>query len=105
MTFRREVDHDVRVGHRFGHIGGYANVALDECEPRIVLDVLQVLQMPGVGQCVEHGDAILIVFLEHVSDKVTSYETGPAGHQQMFHYSLRCLPFRLLPHCASSSVR
>ena len=51
----------------------------------VALDVLQVLQVAGVGQLVQIDEADVLVLLQHVMHKVGADETGTAGNEIGFH--------------------
>ncbi len=50
-----EVDHDVVVPRRRPDQRGVAYVSADEREPRVARDRVQVGQVAGIGELVEHG--------------------------------------------------
>ena len=65
-----------------------ADVALHEDVAGVALNVLQVLEVAGVGQLVEVDQQDLGVFLEHIMHKVGTDKTGAAGDKIFFHKSL-----------------
>ena len=77
-----------------------ADIPLDEDVPGVPFHVLQVFQVPGVGQLVQVDQENVIVLFQHVVDEVGANEAGAAGDQIFFHYPLtfpsatacRCFP-------------
>ena len=62
-----------------------ADVALHEDVAGVALNVLQVLEVAGVGQLVEVDQQDLGVLLEHIMHKVGTDKTGAAGDKIFFH--------------------
>ena len=62
-----------------------ADVALHEDMAGVALNVLQVLEVAGVGQLVEVDQQDLGVLLEHIMHKVGTDKTGAAGDKIFFH--------------------
>ena len=75
----------VILGDQVGDQGLVADVALHEDVAGVALDVLQVLQVAGVGQLVQIDEADVLVLLQHVMHKVGADETGTAGNKIGFH--------------------
>ena len=62
-----------------------ADVALHKDVAGVALNVLQVLEVAGVGQLVEVDQQDLRVLLEHIMHKVGTNKTGAAGDKIFFH--------------------
>ena len=73
VALRREVDHGIKVvfGEQLFHQGFITDVALHEAVTGVILDRLQVLQVPGVGQQVEikQQDEVLLL-IQYILDKI-----------------------------------
>src|SRR4026207_1363884 len=73
-----------------------ANVALDEREPLVVRQRLEVGQVTRVGERIQPDDHVAQVMLDPVVDEVRADESGRPCHQHSTHCSL-CL--RSYPLC------
>ena len=62
-----------------------ADVALHKDMAGVALNVLQVLEVAGVGQLVKVDQQDLGVLLEHIMHKVGTNKTGAAGDKIFFH--------------------
>ena len=62
-----------------------ADVALHEHMAGVALHVLQVLQIAGIGQLIQVDQADILVFFQHIVDKVGANKTGTAGNKISFH--------------------
>ena len=62
-----------------------ADIALDEDMAGIVLDIFQVFQVAGIGQLIQVDQADILVFFQHIVDKVGANKTGTAGNKISFH--------------------
>ena len=82
MALGREVHDRVVAGHGLFERARIADVALDELEPRIVVDVAQRRQVAGIRERVVHRDLVVGVG-EHVADEVRADEAGAAGDEQL----------------------
>src|SRR6185295_6347356 len=80
-----EVHHRVHARHGGGDLGGVADVALDDPQPRGVEHRGEVGQRPGVGQQVQHDDLAVgerrVDAGQGSADEVGADETGAAGDQ------------------------
>ena len=81
VAFRGEIDDYIAVFNRLFHVFRLADVALDEFEPRVVFHVLQVLKVSGVGEGVEYGDFVVVVFIQHIADEVAADKSGGARYE------------------------
>lgn len=81
MGLRREVDDEIRVilPDEGRHKLLVADIAVDKDVPLVVLDILQVLQVAGIGQGVQIDDANVRVLFQHIVDKGSSDKPGAAG--------------------------
>ncbi len=74
-------DHvDLVLGQGLGHRLEVADVALDEVHP--ALQVVEVGQVPGVGEHVEGHHGVLGVVVDPVPDEVRADEAGAAGDEK-----------------------
>jgi hypothetical protein len=80
-----EVEHRVVPGQQRREQRGVADVTLDEAQPRVAGDRIQVGQVAGVGELVQDRDPGLLVARitagEHGPDVMGADEPGPAGYQ------------------------
>ena len=77
-----------------------ADVALHKDMAGVALNVLQVLEVAGVGQLVEVDQQDLGVLLEHIMHKVGTDKTGAAGDKIFFHkFPLLFSAITLHSHC------
>ena len=90
VAFRREVDDVVGVilDNQVGDQRLIADIPLHKDMTGIPLDVLEVLQIAGIGQLVQVHQTDILVFLQHVVDKVGADKTGAAGDKIGFHYTI-----------------
>ena len=81
MGLRREVDDVVRVilPDERRHKLLVADIAVDKEVPGVVLDILQILQIAGIGQGVQIDDANVRVLFQHIVDKGSSDKPGATG--------------------------
>ena len=91
MAFRREVDDgvDVMVGDELRDERGVANVAFHQCDIGHVGDIGRVA---GIGQRVQHDDAVIGRHLAPVADEVRADETRASGNDQIGHAPTLSLP-------------
>ncbi|CAB4579606.1 unannotated protein [freshwater metagenome] len=82
MAFSGEVHNSVVSVHRRSHRSAIANVTLDESESRIICDVIETRQIPGVGKCIEHRDFI-VGGRKYMTDIVRSDESSGASDEQL----------------------
>ena len=61
--------------------GLVADVAKDELVARVVLDVVQVVEVPGVGQLVQVDDPRRRMAAEDHPNKMTADKARPARHE------------------------
>ena len=82
MGLRREVDDEIRVilPDERRHQLLVADIAVDKDVPLVVLDILQVLQIAGIGQGVQIDDANVRILFQHVVDKGGADKTGTSGN-------------------------
>jgi hypothetical protein len=66
VRFGGEVDNRVDIPSDLPDQISIGNVALNKAEPSIVAHVVQVRQIPGVGQQVEAKDFVEGLFMQHV---------------------------------------
>ena len=66
-------------------LSGRADIALDEAITRMRLDILEVLEVPRVGQRVEVDDIQVLALREDVVDEVRPDETRTACDQYVLH--------------------
>ena len=67
--------------HDFLHLLVVADISLDKCVVGLVFDVLQIGQVPSIGQFVQIDDVILGIFVHEQTDHMASDEAGTAGNQ------------------------
>ena len=77
-----EVDHRVNANHGAAHRLRVADVSACESEPWAPLDGLEVLEVPRVGEGVEHHD-LVPGLLEHEPNEVRAHETGAPGDEEL----------------------
>src|SRR4051812_31259528 len=85
MRFRGEVQRGVVAGDELRKQFAIADVALHECQPRVVRDRVEVGLVTGVGQLVEHGhlvDIDVVPALQQGSDVVRADEPSTAGDEK-----------------------
>ncbi len=63
---------------------GIADVDLLEGEPRVVGDGCEVVAIAGIGQLVQHADA-MVARLDQMAHDRRSDKAGPAGHDELAH--------------------
>src|SRR6202171_1569318 len=61
------------------------DVALDEPEAPLPLHVLEVVEVAGVSQLVQHGDAVTRVFPQEKAHEVASDKASAAGDKKPSH--------------------
>ncbi len=81
MGLGREMDDGIRILHRRVHRRPIADVALDEGEARMALDVRQRLTPAGIGELVEYDDRIFGMLRQDQPDIVGTDEAGAARHE------------------------
>lgn len=88
MGLRRKVDDEIRVilPDERGHKLLVADIAVDKDVPLVVLDVLQVLQIAGIGQGIQVDDANVRILFQHIVDKGGSDKPGAAGNEISGHW-------------------
>lgn len=64
--------------HRRIHLSSVADVSLNELITRIVRDIRQAVEIPGVGQRVEIENARLFFIFEKIMDEIRANEPRPA---------------------------
>jgi len=79
----RQVQHGVHICDQLGDHVRVANVAAHESIARILLDVREVAEVPGVGQEIEIDDLYVLVGLEQVTHQVGADEPRATGDQQL----------------------
>ncbi len=90
-------DHERRGGRRVRHVAAHERV------PRIVEDLLEILQPSGVGQLVERRDVPVRMRREGVAHEVRPDEPGAAGHENVNHL---CVTSRTgAPRAARGGIR
>lgn len=81
MRFRSQMDHPV--GPVFfedlQYMPGIGDVGFNEGVIRPVLDILQVLQVPGIGQRIQIDDLITGIFGNKLSHNMGTDKSGSAG--------------------------
>ena len=82
VALGREVDDRVVAVHGRADRVTVADVAVDEAQASIALQVGQVVAVAGVGQGVEHGD-LVVRRPEHQPGVVGADEPGGAGDEQL----------------------
>ena len=73
-----EVDDGLDAGEEAADQVPVADVAEDEFVAGVVLDVLEVVEVPGIGQLVQVDDLRLLVAAEEEADEVAADEARPA---------------------------
>ena len=58
-----------------------ADISLHEDMTRIILNLLQILQVSCISQLIQVDDLDVLILLEHVIDKVRADESGASGYQ------------------------
>ena len=76
-----EMDDALDAGEEAPDEGLVADVAEDEFVARVVLDVAQVVEVPGVGQLVQVDDPRPRVAAEDHADEMAADEARPARHE------------------------
>lgn len=81
MRFRSQVDDPVRLVlfEDLQYMPGIGNVGFHEGVIRLVLDILQVLQVPGIGQRIQIDDLITGIFGNKLSHNMGTDKSGSAG--------------------------
>ena len=82
-----KVDDVIRVifGDQVSDKSLIADIALNKDMAGIVLDIFQVFQVAGIGQLIQVDQADILVFFQHIVDKVGANKTGTAGNKISFH--------------------
>jgi hypothetical protein len=82
VTFGGEMHNSVMPVHGCSHRSTITNITLHELEPRIICDVVETRQIPGVRKRIEHRDFI-VGGREHMTDIVRSDESSGASDEQL----------------------
>ena len=79
MGFSCKVDRGVHLAGQSVDKVQVGHVALHKGEPRVGLEVRQVLAPAGVGKLVQHGDGPIFVSSQGVANEVGTDEAGAPG--------------------------
>ena len=94
MRLGGQVDHPVDrvIGKEFFQEWGIDNITFDKTIIGEVLDILQVLQVSGIGKLIQVDNLIFRVVKNYFSNHMRSDKTGTAGDQDGFHHgTIFCL--------------
>src|SRR6185312_8665438 len=80
-----EVDDDVRLLDKGAGDHGISDIAADERVPRVIHQIVQVLEASAVGQLVQRGDSPVGMRRERIADEIAADESGPAGDEDIYH--------------------
>lgn len=82
MGFGSKVDDviGIIIGNELCHEFLVADIPVDKDVPRVILQILQILQVSGVCQGVQVDDANVGVFVQHIVNEGRSDETRTAGY-------------------------
>ena len=80
-----KVNDDVRLLDEGSGDHGISDIAADERVPRVIHQIVQVLEASAVGQLVERGDPPVGMRPERMADEIAADESGPAGDEDIYH--------------------
>ena len=102
MGLRGEVHDDIRSRHERIHNLAVGHVAVPELELfRFAHRRRKIVQIPRVGQRIEHDDPVIGTLMVEVANEVAADETGAAGHENCFHANTLVT---MLVRCALAAV-
>ena len=106
VAFSGKIDNNIRffLFKKLKDSFAVANVGFLKTESRIPHNRLQRGEIAGIGQLVKTHDAIVRMFLQHVKDKIRSYESGSASHENIHDIHLNKKTNRQ-PLCADAPRR
>jgi hypothetical protein len=87
MRLGGEVDDGIDISGNLPDEIDVGDVALNEAESRVVTHLVQICQIPGIGQEIETKHLIVGPLVEHVPHVGGTDKTGGAGNQNAHSYS------------------
>ena len=101
MAFRSEVDNIVEVVFlkQRSHQLLIADVTLHKHMARVALHALEVFQISRIGQLVEIDEQNVVIFLQHVVNKVGADKAGATSNQIFFHVLSSPIPYINVFNC------
>lgn len=94
MALRRKVNDVVKVifFKQAGNQVFIANIALYKDMACVTFDAFQVFQVSGIGQLVQVDQQDVLIFFQHIVNKVGTNKTGTASDQILLHTLFSPLP-------------
>ena len=89
MRLSGEIHHRVAVFQEFIHRAMVADIAPDEPVTRVLINIFEVIRIPGVCQLIQVHDLVVTVLVQHVPYKIGAYKARAACYEYLLYIMRR----------------